>query len=95
MTSAPISRAEEQRGRQRRYLASMSLRTLCFVGAIVVGDNWFRYVLIAGALILPYIAVVSANAVASHLPSDAPERPDLQRARTASAGLSRSRPPVR
>ncbi len=79
VTSVPMSAAEEQRGRQRRYLASMSLRTLCFVGAIVVGDNWVRYVLIAGALILPYIAVVSANAVVSHLPGTSPESPDIQR----------------
>ena len=80
VTTVPISRAQEQRGRQRRYLASMSLRTVCFVGAIVVGDNWVRYVLIAGALILPYIAVVSANAAVSFMPGARPESPDIQRA---------------
>ena len=41
----------------------MSLRTVCFVGAIVVGNNWLRYVLLTGALLLPYVAVVMANAV--------------------------------
>ena len=44
----------------------MSLRTLCFVGAVLVGRGWLRWVLIAGALVLPYIAVVMANAVSSN-----------------------------
>jgi hypothetical protein len=79
ITSVPMSRAEEQRGRQRRYLISMSLRTVCFVGAIVVGNNWVRYVLLVGALLLPYVAVVMANAVATQLPGSGPEAPDLDR----------------
>ena len=45
----------------------MSIRTLCFVGAVLVGDNWFRWVLVAGAFILPYIAVVMANSAAPRL----------------------------
>lgn len=79
ITSVPMSRADEQRGRQRRYLLSMSLRTICFVGAIVVGNNWVRYVLLAGALVLPYIAVVMANAVVTQLPGSGPESPDFDR----------------
>jgi Protein of unknown function (DUF3099) len=64
ITSVASSRAEEQRGRQRRYLFSMSLRTLCFVGAILTRHvAWLWPILIAGALVLPYIAVVMANAV--------------------------------
>lgn len=47
----------------------MSLRTICFVGALLVGAGWVRWVLIAGAVFLPYIAVVMANAV--HARSDA------------------------
>ena len=39
----------------------MGIRTLCFIGAVVVGDGLLRWVLIAGAFILPYIAVVMAN----------------------------------
>lgn len=77
ITSVPMSRAEEQRGRQRRYLLSMSLRTVCFVGAIVVGNNWLRYVLLGGALLLPYVAVVMANAVVTQLPGSGPEAPDF------------------
>ena len=39
----------------------MGIRTLCFIGAVVVGDGVLRWVLIAGAFVLPYIAVVMAN----------------------------------
>ena len=61
ITTAGTSRAEEIAGRQRRYVISMTIRTLCFIGAVVVGDNWLRWVLIAGAVLLPYVAVVLAN----------------------------------
>ena len=40
----------------------MAIRTLCFIGAIVVGPGWLRWVLVAGAFLLPYVAVVMANA---------------------------------
>ena len=39
----------------------MVIRTACFIGAIFT-DGILRWVLIAGSLILPYIAVVVANA---------------------------------
>ena len=45
----------------RRYIISMGIRTLCFIGAVVVGDNWVRWVLVVGAFVLPYVAVVMAN----------------------------------
>ncbi|HEX6149694.1 DUF3099 domain-containing protein [Nocardioides sp.] len=64
ITTAPLSRQEEIAQRQRRYVLSMSLRTVCFVGA-VVADGWLRWVLVAGAVVLPYVAVVMANAVSS------------------------------
>ena len=45
---------------------SMSLRTVCFVSAILTRHvSWLWPVFIAGALVLPYIAVVMANAVHS------------------------------
>jgi len=68
ITTAAGSRAEDISRRQRRYLASMSLRTICFVGAVVAALNdiaWLWPILIAGAIILPYIAVVAANAAAN------------------------------
>ena len=62
ITTAPLSRAEEMAARQRRYIFSMAIRTLCFVGAVAVGPGWLRWALIAGAVFLPYVAVVIANA---------------------------------
>lgn len=64
ITTASPSRNDEINARQRRYLFSMSLRTICFVGAILT-SGWLQWVLIAGALVLPYIAVVLANATSS------------------------------
>jgi hypothetical protein len=62
ITTAASSRADDISHRQRRYLISMGIRTLCFLGAVAVGDNWLRWVLFAGAIFLPYVAVVMANA---------------------------------
>ena len=60
ITTAAPSKAEEIAARQRRYLFSMGIRTACFIGA-VLADGWLRWVLIVGALFLPYVAVVMAN----------------------------------
>ncbi|HEU5454875.1 MAG TPA: DUF3099 domain-containing protein [Nocardioides sp.] len=68
ITTASASRNEEIAGRQRRYVISMTIRTICFVAAILVGGGWLRWVLVAAALLLPYVAVVMANA--SHSRSD-------------------------
>ena len=64
ITTVGTSRAQDIATRQRRYLLSMSLRSLCFVGAVIAGLaglNWLWPILIAGAIILPYFAVVLAN----------------------------------
>ena len=66
ITTAPSNRNADIAARQKRYLISMTLRSLCFVGAIVAAlahVGWLWPILIAGALILPYVAVVMANAV--------------------------------
>lgn len=52
---------KDQSGRQRRYLISMGLRTACFVGGIMA-EGILRWTLIVGAVVLPYFAVVIANA---------------------------------
>ena len=61
ITTAPESPRVERGSRERRYVISMTIRTVCFVGAVVVGDNWVRWVLVAAAFLLPYVAVVMAN----------------------------------
>lgn len=53
--------SEDVRGRQRRYVVSMSIRTVCFLLAVIFAGP-LRWVFLAGALLLPYIAVVVANA---------------------------------
>jgi hypothetical protein len=66
ITSAASSRNEDIATRQKRYLFSMGLRSVCFVGAIIAslagGPTWLWATLIGGALVLPYVAVVMANA---------------------------------
>ncbi len=62
VTSAPESRTEDQARRLRRYLLTMTIRTVCFVLVVVI-DSWERWVFAAGAVFLPFIAVVAANAV--------------------------------
>ena len=44
-----------------RYLISMGIRTVCVVLAVVV-DGPLRWVFVVGAIVLPYVAVVMANA---------------------------------
>jgi hypothetical protein len=61
ITSARRGIRDDVDSRTRRYLISMGVRTLCFVGAVVVGDGWLRWVLIVGAVVLPYVSVVFAN----------------------------------
>ena len=65
ITTASSSRNEDISLRQKRYVISMSIRTLCFVSAVLVGPGWVRWVLVAGAVLLPYVAVVLANATSS------------------------------
>ena len=62
ITTASASRDEDIAARQKRYLLAMGFRTVCFVAAIFVTETWLRVVLIVGALVLPYVAVVMANA---------------------------------
>jgi hypothetical protein len=66
VTTAHRSPREEQRERQRRYLITMGLRVVCFVLAIVLfglGSPWWLIgIAVAGSLILPWVAVVAANA---------------------------------
>ncbi|MFC4556451.1 DUF3099 domain-containing protein [Georgenia faecalis] len=61
ITSVRRALAEDVHDRTVRYLISMTVRTLCVFGAAFT-EGWIRWVLVAGAVVLPYIAVVAANA---------------------------------
>src|SRR5690554_1800628 len=61
ITSAPRALAEDVHARTVRYLVSMGIRTACFLLILVVPGPW-KWVCVAGALLLPGIAVLLANA---------------------------------
>ena len=86
ITSATRSHSEDLRGRQRRYIISMSIRTVCFVLAIVFRESPVTWFFIAGAVILPYVAVVVANAGASPdtggMDPYSPDNPELESGRS-------------
>ncbi len=65
----------------------MSLRSICFVGAVVAalaGVGWLWPILIAGAIILPYIAVVLANAATTRTDAVRPPGPHVRTASPSS-----------
>lgn len=61
ITSAQPSLSQDQSGRAKRYFISMMIRTLCFILAVIL-PNPYRWIALIGAMTLPYIAVVVANA---------------------------------
>ena len=61
ITSAGRGRSADIRSREIRYLASMGVRTACFFLAFFT-SGVLRWVFFVAAFVLPYIAVVAANA---------------------------------
>jgi len=64
VTEARQSRSEEISQRERRYLLLMGMRLICFVLAVVLllhHAGWLALIPAAGAIVLPYFAVVVAN----------------------------------
>ena len=47
-----------------KYLVAMTIRVVCIVAAIFV-EGWLMWLCFAGAIFLPYFAVVIANAQVS------------------------------
>jgi Protein of unknown function (DUF3099) len=86
ITAAHTGLTADIHARTRKYLISMGIRTVCFVGAVIAPPpaRWF---LIVGALVLPWVAVVVANS--GRTPSDtAPPVTVHQVTRTALNGPS-------
>jgi hypothetical protein len=69
ITGARASLNDDMGLRMRRYLISMSIRTACFVLAVVC-SGWLRWTFAALAIVLPYFAVVVANAGPRRRPDD-------------------------
>jgi len=74
ITTASESPEVDFERRKRRYIISMGFRTLCFIVAVIVGPGWLCWTLIGASLVLPYLAVVMANAVTP--PEHVPDLPD-------------------
>ena len=71
VTTAPESLAAEQAARIRRYLVTMGIRTASFVLAALTATKgapwWVWGSFSVAAVLLPYVAVVLANAVRPRL----------------------------
>jgi len=61
ITGAPTRHSDDLEKRMVRYLVSMAIRTACVVLVLVV-HHPVRWVFAAGAVVLPYVAVILANA---------------------------------
>jgi hypothetical protein len=64
VTSVDVSPDEDRKGRILRYSIAMTIRFVCVILAVVV-HGWLMWVCFAGAILLPYFAVVIANAQGS------------------------------
>lgn len=60
ITDARSASSQEISTRIRRYSITMGFRMACFVAMVFV-HGWLRWLLLAFAVFLPYIAVVLAN----------------------------------
>jgi hypothetical protein len=78
ITSAQNGLTNDQSARQRRYFISMMVRTICFILTVVLPSP-YRWIALVGALTLPYIAVVAANAGRETINKDAIFTPKRKR----------------
>ncbi|TDU03552.1 DUF3099 family protein [Streptomyces sp. 846.5] len=71
ITGARSSLTEDVRGRQRRYMIAMAVRTLCVILAVVLWKESRIVAIIAlvGGIFIPYLAVVVANAGRENSPN--------------------------
>lgn len=60
ITDAAAAHSEDMRQRMIKYAVAMGIRLVCLILIFVV-DGWFKLVMVAGAVFLPWIAVVIAN----------------------------------
>ena len=61
ITTAQSGLTLDQSARQRRYFISMMIRTACFLLAVFTPSP-YRWFFLIGAVTLPYISVIVANA---------------------------------
>jgi hypothetical protein len=61
ITDARAGSSVEMSQRIRAYTVTMAFRTVCFLVAVIFAHGWLQWVLFAGAVFLPYMAVLLAN----------------------------------
>ena len=78
LTSLPQAPQDEAGQRVRRYALTMGIRMACFLAmALIQPYGWYTWVLAIAAAVLPYIAVVFANAGSDSIETQA-ESPQLE-----------------
>jgi hypothetical protein len=70
LTSLAQSPEDERKSRMIKYTVAMTIRVICIVLAMLV-QGWLMWVFFAGAIFLPYFAVVLANAAGPGLGNNA------------------------
>lgn len=73
ITSLPASPDDERRSRMIKYTIAMSIRVLCIFG-LLFAQGWWLAIFAAGAIFLPYFAVIVANVDSKRRGADV-ERP--------------------
>jgi hypothetical protein len=61
ITTARAGSSVDTSQRIRRYTITMAFRTVCFILAVTVAHGWLQWVMLAGAVFLPYMGVLLAN----------------------------------
>ena len=92
ITTAPVGQRQHQQQQIGRYLFSMGIRTGCFILAIFAATSgvtwlmWLAWVFVVAAVVLPYVAVLVANAGRETVgPTTTQVTPPAQAALTAAA----------
>ncbi len=83
VTSVGINPEFERRRRMIRYTVAMTIRVVCLILGMFV-QGWLMWVCFAGAILLPYIAVILANDIQVRAESEAPV-PVVQERKTIAA----------
>ncbi|MCU1573696.1 MAG: hypothetical protein JWO93_1778 [Micrococcaceae bacterium] len=60
ITDARTAHTDEMRQRMIKYAVAMGIRVVC-LGMLFVLDGWLKLIAIAGAVFLPWFAVIIAN----------------------------------
>lgn len=94
-TSLPQAPRDDADSRFAKYALTMGIRMVCFIAMVLVTPySWYTWIFAAGAIFLPYIAVVVAN-VGADSRRPAPENPErMLAAPTPAPPADTAAPPV-